>query len=159
MVVQLGLDLSKAQKHKIEQLNELDNIRQDAVQRTSLIWQQRSRWHDQYIKERKFQAGDWALFFYSKFKDFQGNFQTHWLGPYDIEKFFNNGAVRIRTIDEEKVPLLVNGYRLKFYHKPITKEEFIKIFQDNTDMKLMKMNLSSSLNQSYFYFSYLKNNK
>ena len=37
MVVQLGLDLSKAQKHRLEQLNELDEIRQDAVQRTSLV--------------------------------------------------------------------------------------------------------------------------
>ena len=61
----------------MEQLNELDEIRQDAVQKTSLVQQQRSRWHDKYIKEIKFQAGEWELLFDSKLKDFQGKFQTH----------------------------------------------------------------------------------
>lgn len=69
----------------MEQLNELDEIRQDAIQRTNLVQQRRSKWHDKYIKERKFQPGDWELLFDSKFKDFQGKFQTHWLGPYEIE--------------------------------------------------------------------------
>lgn len=83
--------------------------------------------------------------FDSKFKDFQGKFQTHWLGPYEIEKVFSNGAVRIRTIDESKTSVLVNGHRLKIYQKPISKEEFIKIFQDNPEMKLVKKNSSSPL--------------
>jgi len=90
-------------------------------------------------------VGDWALLFDSKFKDFQGKFQSHWLGSYEIEKVFNNGAVRIRTIDESKTPLLVNGHRLKIYQKPISKEEFIKIFQDNFEMKLVKKNSSYPL--------------
>jgi len=60
-------------------------------------------------------VGDWALLFDSKFKYFQGKFQTHWLGPYKIEKVFSNGAVRIRIIDESKTPLLVNNHRLKIY--------------------------------------------
>jgi len=37
MAVQLGLDLSKAQKHRLEQLNELDEIMQDAIQRTNIV--------------------------------------------------------------------------------------------------------------------------
>jgi len=63
-----------------------------------------------YIKERKFQPGDWALLFNSKFKYFQEKFRTHWLGPYEIETIFDNGVVRIRTIDEERVTFLVNGH-------------------------------------------------
>ena len=80
-------------------LNELDEIMQDAIQNTSLVQQQRSRWHDKYIKERKFQPGDWALLLDSKLKNFQGKLQTHQLGPYEIEKVFDNGATKIRTID------------------------------------------------------------
>ena len=122
----------------------MDEIRQDAVQRTSIVQQQRTRWHDKYIKENKFREGDWALLFDSKFKDFQGKFQTHWLGPYEIVKFFDNGEIKIRTIDEEKVTFLVNGHRLKLYHKPLSREEFVKRFQENNDVKLMKKNPSSS---------------
>ena len=61
----------------MEQLNELDEIRQDVIHKTNIVQQQRSRWHDKIIKERKFQPSDWALIFDSKFKDFQGKFQTH----------------------------------------------------------------------------------
>ena len=83
--------------------------------------------------------------FDSKFKDFQGKFQTHWLGPYEIEKIFENGAIKIRTIDEGKVSFLVNGHRFKLYHKPLSREEFVRKFQDNNDMKFVKKIYFSSL--------------
>ena len=91
--VQLGMSLSEAQKHRLDQLNELDEMRQDAILRTDLVQHQRSKWHDRHIKEKKFQKGDWTLLFDSKFKDFKGKFQTHWLGPYEIDEVFKNEAV------------------------------------------------------------------
>lgn len=39
-------------------------------------------------------------------------FQTHWLGPYEIETIFDNGAVIIKIINEEKVTFIANGHRL-----------------------------------------------
>jgi len=63
MVVQLGLDLSEVQKHTLEQLNELDEIRQEAVQRTGIVQQQRDKCHDKYIKDKRFQVGYWVLLF------------------------------------------------------------------------------------------------
>jgi len=128
MAVQLGMDLSEAQKHRMEQLNEPYEIKQEEILRTDLVQYQRAKWHDKYIKEKKFQEGDWALLFDSKFKYFKGKFQTHWLGPYEIDKVFSNGAVRIKTIDEYQTPLIVNGHRLKIYHKQLSKEDFFKIF-------------------------------
>ena len=50
---------------------------------------------------------------------------TIWLGPYIVKKCFDNGAVQIRTIDEEGIPFLVNVHRLKMYKKPFSREEFI----------------------------------
>jgi len=132
------MNLSEAQKHRMEQLNELDEIRQDAILRTDLVQHQRTKWHDRYIKEKKFQKGDWALLFDSKFKDFKGKFQTHWLGPYEIDEVFNNGAVRVKTIDELQTPLIVNGHRLKVYQKPLSKEEFVKLFQEDSAMRLVE---------------------
>jgi carbamoylphosphate synthase large subunit len=52
---------------------------------------------------------------------------TRWLGPYIIEKCYDNGSMHIRTIDEERIPLLVNGFRLNTYNKPLTKEELTTI--------------------------------
>jgi hypothetical protein len=58
----------------------------------------------------------------SRFKDFNGKLMTKWLGPYIIDKCHDNGSVQIRTIDEERIPLLVNGFKLKVYNKPMTRE-------------------------------------
>ena len=47
------------------------------------------------------------------------------MGPYEIVTVFYNGSVKIRTIDEEQTAFVVNGHRLKVYHKPLSKQEFI----------------------------------
>ena len=43
-----------------------------------------------------------------------------------MEKCNNNGLVLIKTIDEEAIPMLVNGHRLKIYKKPLLRQEFIE---------------------------------
>jgi len=58
----LGLDLFEAQKQTIEKLNELDDMTHDLIQRTNIVQLQRSRWHEKFIKERKFQPGDGHYF-------------------------------------------------------------------------------------------------
>jgi hypothetical protein len=37
----------------------------------------------------------------------------HYTGPYQIDKCYDNGSTKIRTIDEEQFPLSFNGHRLK----------------------------------------------
>jgi hypothetical protein len=36
-----------------------------------------------------------------------------------------NGAVKIKTIDDQNVSFLVNEHRLKLYTKPVSQEDFI----------------------------------
>lgn len=108
----------------MRQLNEIDEMRQEALKRTGLVKQQRSGWHDKYIKKSKFHPGDWALPLDSKLKNFQGKFHTHYLGPYEVENVFDNGVIRIKSIYEEKIPLLLNGNWLRLFEKPLKKEQF-----------------------------------
>ena len=58
----------------------------------------------------------------------KGKFTTHWLGPYEIQDVFDNGSIRIKTIDEEEASFLVNGHRLKVYNKPLNRDEFVSSF-------------------------------
>ena len=119
------------------QLNELDEIRQDVVQRTTLIQNQRTKWHDKFLKRKTFQEGDWALLFDSIFKHFKGKLTTRWMGPYEIVTVFYNGSVKIRTIDDEQVTFVVNGHRLKVYHKPLSKQEFIRNMTQQSELELV----------------------
>ena len=128
MAPQLDLDLSHAQKERLLQLNGLDEYRLQALLHTEVSQLQRKIWHDKSIKEKKFQEGDWALLYDSRYKDFKGKPRTRWLRPYTVEKCNDNGSVLIRTIDYEAIPMLVNGHRLKVYKKPLSKREFIEDF-------------------------------
>ena len=74
--LQVGLDLSEAQQHRLEQINELDEIRQSAIHQTTLVQHQRAKWHDEFIKENKFKMGDWALLFDSWYNHFKDKFHT-----------------------------------------------------------------------------------
>ena len=93
IAAELGLNLDEAKKQRALQLNELDDIMQDVIQRTILVQYQRSKWHDKFIKKKHFQPGDWALLFDSRFKTFKGKLTTQWLGPYEVVTVYDNGVV------------------------------------------------------------------
>ena len=82
------------------------------------------------------------MLYESRFKDLKGKLMTRWLGPYLIEKFHDNGVVQVATIDEEDMPFLVNGYRLKSYKTPLSRGEFISII--STDVNVLG-NVSASI--------------
>ena len=82
--------------------------------------------------------------FDSRFKDFKGKLTTRWLGPYEVEHVFNNGSVRIHTIDDEKVSFLVNGHTLRLYQKPMSKDQFVSDLQTQKEFEFMKVGESSS---------------
>ena len=100
-----------------------------ALLHSKVVQLQRKIWHDRHLNEKQFQPRDWVLLYDSRYKDFKGNLRTRWLGPYAVEKCNDNGSVLIRTIDEEAIPMLVNGNRLKIYRKPLSRQEFIKTLE------------------------------
>ena len=78
-----NLDLTEAQRNRLNQLNELDEKRTIVVHHTPLIEQQRSKWHDRFIKKKVLCEGDLVLLYDSRFKrEFKGKLRTRWLGPY-----------------------------------------------------------------------------
>ena len=54
MEAHLGMGLSKGQRQRLLQLNELGEIRHDAIQHAILVQEQREKWHDKFIKKKKF---------------------------------------------------------------------------------------------------------
>ena len=79
--MKVNLDVTEAQRSRLNQLNELDEKILAAVDQTVLIHQQRSNWHDRFIKNKVFCEGDWALLYDSRFKrDFKGKLRTRWFG-------------------------------------------------------------------------------
>ena len=59
------------------------------------------------------------------------------MGPYEVVKVFQNGAVEIKTIDGQNFVFLVNGHRLKVYFQPLTKRDFMQQVQQQSEKELV----------------------
>ncbi|GJS32927.1 reverse transcriptase domain-containing protein [Tanacetum coccineum] len=108
-----NFDLKTAGDHRKLQLNELNELRDQAYE-NSLIYKERTKkLHDSKIKNRIFNVGDRVLLFNSRLKIFSGKLKTHWSGPFTITKVFPYGTVELSQPDGPNFK--VNGHRVKHY--------------------------------------------
>nr|GEZ82269.1 reverse transcriptase domain-containing protein [Tanacetum cinerariifolium] len=103
-----------ALKHKL-QLNELNELRDQAYE-NSLIYKERTKkLHDDKIKNRIFNVGDQVLLFNSRLKIFSGKLKSHWSGPFTISEIYPYGTAKL--IHPDGCNFKVNYHRLKHYHR------------------------------------------
>ncbi|GKD76209.1 reverse transcriptase domain-containing protein [Tanacetum coccineum] len=108
-----NFDLKTAGDHRKLQLNELNELR-DQAYKNSLIYKERTKkFHDSKIKNRIFNVGDRVLLFNSRLKIFSRKQKTRWLGPFTITKVFPYGSIELSQPDGPKFK--VNGHRVKHY--------------------------------------------
>nr|GEU49940.1 reverse transcriptase domain-containing protein [Tanacetum cinerariifolium] len=75
------------------QLNELNELRDQAYE-NSLIYKERTKkLHDSKIKNHIFNVGDQVLLFNSRLKIFSGKLKTRWSGPFTITQVFPYGTI------------------------------------------------------------------
>ena len=61
------------------------------------------------------------------------------MGPYEVVIAFDNGSVKIKTIDGSEISFVVNGHRLRLYHQPTyIKQDFIKNVLQQNEMELVE---------------------
>ena len=60
------------------------------------------------------------------------------MGPYEVVTTFDNGSVEIKTIDGSQNSFVVNGNRLRLYHQPISRRDFVKTFLQKKEMELVE---------------------
>nr|GEZ81332.1 reverse transcriptase domain-containing protein [Tanacetum cinerariifolium]GFC56953.1 reverse transcriptase domain-containing protein [Tanacetum cinerariifolium] len=76
-----NFDLKTTGNHRKVQINELNELRDQAYE-NSLIYKEKSkRLHDSKIKNRVFNIGDRVLLFKSRLKIFFGKLKSCWSGP------------------------------------------------------------------------------
>nr|GEV43315.1 reverse transcriptase domain-containing protein [Tanacetum cinerariifolium] len=80
----VNFDLKTAGDHRKLQLNELNELHDQAYE-NSLIYKERTKkLHDSKIKNHIFNVGDQVLLFNSRLKIFSGKLKTCWSGPFTI---------------------------------------------------------------------------
>nr|GEV01352.1 reverse transcriptase domain-containing protein [Tanacetum cinerariifolium] len=106
-------DLKTAGDHRKLQLNELNELRDQAYENSLIYKENMKKIHDSKIKNRIFNVGDWVLLFNSRLKIFSGKLKIHWSGPFTMTKVFPYGTVELSQPDG--LNFEVNGHRVRHY--------------------------------------------
>ncbi|GJV64865.1 reverse transcriptase domain-containing protein, partial [Tanacetum coccineum] len=108
-----NFDLKTAGDHRKVQLNELNELRDQAYE-SSLIYKEKTKKiHDAKIKNREFHVGDRVLLFNSRLKLFSGKLKSRWTGPFTVAQVFPYGTIELSQDDGPNFK--VNGHRVKHY--------------------------------------------
>ncbi|XP_075103569.1 uncharacterized protein LOC142178136 [Nicotiana tabacum] len=108
----LNLDLSLASKHRLAQMNELEEFRLDAYENARIFKESTKRWHDSLIKLKEFHEGDRVLLYNSRLRLFPRKFKSRWTGLYVVKHVSPYGAIEIQDEGGNEI-FKVNGHRLK----------------------------------------------
>ncbi|GKA60351.1 reverse transcriptase domain-containing protein [Tanacetum coccineum] len=92
-------DLVTAGDHQKVQMNELNELRDQAYENSLIYKEKTKRIHDSKIKNRVFNVGDRVLLFNSRLKIFSGKLKTRWTGPFTVTQVFPYGTVELSQTD------------------------------------------------------------
>nr|GEZ09293.1 reverse transcriptase domain-containing protein [Tanacetum cinerariifolium] len=85
--------------HRKIQINELNELRDQAYENSLIYKEKTKRIHDSKIKNRVFNIGEIVLIFNSRLKIFSGKLKSRWSGPFIVSQVFPYGTVELSQPD------------------------------------------------------------
>ena len=77
------------------QLNEMEELCNNAYENAKIYKDKAKRWHDKHIQKCNFEVGQQVLLFNSSLKLFSGKLRSRWSGPFIVNKVLPVGAIEI----------------------------------------------------------------
>ena len=111
-----NLDLDEAGSHRKLQIQELEEIRNDAYEKARIYKKKAKAFHDSRISRKSFTKGQKVPLYHSRLKLFPGKLRSRWIGPFVVLTIFEHGAVEIRSLSTGQI-FKVNGHRLKPFYE------------------------------------------
>ncbi|GKC36534.1 reverse transcriptase domain-containing protein [Tanacetum coccineum] len=108
-----NFNLKTAGHHQKVQMNELNELRDQAYEKSLIYKDKTKKIHDSKIKNRVFNVGDRVLLFNSQLKIFSSKLKTRWTGPFTVTQVFPYGTIELSSTNRPNFK--VNGHRLKHY--------------------------------------------
>jgi hypothetical protein len=96
------------------QINELEEIRNDAYDNSRIHKARIKEFHDKKILRKTFNVGQKVLLYNSRLHLFPGKLRSRWSGPFIVKHVYPYGACDIENPKNGNV-FKVNGHRLKVY--------------------------------------------
>ena len=132
-IKKLNMDLSRADLKRFLDLNELEELQNDAYLNSKIAKERSKKWHDQMITRKNFKNGDQVLLYDSKLHLFPGKLKSRWTGPFIVHQSYPNGSVDLLNPKSNQISK-VNGQRIKPYAAQFvpSQEELILLDPQNT---------------------------
>ncbi|KAL6316086.1 hypothetical protein AAG906_015602 [Vitis piasezkii] len=129
------MDLIRAGAKRCLDLNEMEELRNDAYINSKVSKQRMKRWHDQLISNKEFWKGQRVLLYDSRLHIFPGKLKSRWIGPFIIHQVHLNGVVELLNSNSTDT-FKVNGHRLKPFIEPFKQEnEEINLLEPQKNCK------------------------
>ena len=127
------MDLERVGLKRFLDLNELEEVRNDAYLNSKISKDRSKKWHDQMVARKHFQKGDKVLLYDSKLHIFRGKLKSRWISLFPIHQVYPKRAMELLGLDESQI-FKVNGHCLKPYAIPFgpNKEELTLHWPQNT---------------------------
>jgi hypothetical protein len=107
-------NLDDASQLRKLQINELEEIRNDAYENSKIHKARIKEFHDKRILRKTFDVGQKVLLYNSRLHLFPGKLRSRWSGPFIVKHVYPYGACDIENPKNGNV-FKVNGHRLKVY--------------------------------------------
>ncbi|RVW71893.1 Gag-Pol polyprotein [Vitis vinifera] len=124
-IKKLNMDLTKAGLKRSLDLNELEELRNDAYLNSKIAKEKLKRWHDQLVTKKEFFKGQRVLLYDSKLHLFPGKLKSRWVGPFVIHQVHSHGVIELLNSKSAKT-FKVNGQRLKPYIEPFSRDKEVR---------------------------------
>ncbi|XP_057803368.1 uncharacterized protein LOC131018671 [Salvia miltiorrhiza] len=123
-VNKVNYDWNEAGQARKLEIQELEEIRRETYDSAVLYKERMKKSHDTLIRNKQFSYGQKVILYKTRFKFASGKLSTKWIGPFEVQAQFPNGAVEVKKAKSGKV-FKVNGQRLKAYygHEPRIRDE------------------------------------
>ena len=96
-IKKLDFDFKMAREERLLQLNELEELRNEAYDNARIYKDKTKKWHDQRILRKEFREGDQVLLFNSRLRLFPGKLKSKWSGPYTVMSSTTYGTITLKT--------------------------------------------------------------
>ena len=120
-----NMKMDESGEHRKLQLQELEEIRNDAYESARIYKEKAKVFHDKMISRKEFKVGQKVLY-HSWLRLFPGKLRSRWIRPFVVTNVFPQGAVEIQSLATSKV-FKVNGHRLKPFYEGLQVENVAKL--------------------------------
>lgn len=110
----LNMDLDAAGKKRLLDIDELEELRNNAYENSKIYKEKTKKFHDRKILNKHFEPSMDVFLFNFHLKLLPGKLKSRWSGPYKVEKVFPYGTIELRHPRTNET-FKVNGKKVKQY--------------------------------------------